>query len=780
MDRPSSDLLGHRYDIAFAEGDPVRLILDEAVKESRHVGPKDVFYERGDQPSRIVRMNTTELSGDDDKPAGVLLQAHDVTEWLALERRVQAAEKLAALHTLSAGVAHELRNPLSAVDLNLHLLEEELKERGVLAGQDVRYLHILNAECRRLSTILDNFMKLARSGSISLHKVDVKALIDHVAALMKFEAEERKIRLEQSVEPDLPLVLGDETQITQVLVNIIVNAFHAMPNGGLCQIAAAKREVDGSAWLEIAVKDNGGRHHKGSDAALVRAVLYDQNGRDRAGARHCVSHRTGSWRHDSDIERIGERNIGCDAIARCARATAGRRSRAVTSTAHILVVDDEVNIRNALSTLLEKRGYDAKGIGTAEEAFRYLEETPADLVITDVRMPGMDGIEFLRRLKDKWPSTEVVIMTAFGSIDAAVEAMRLGAYDYLTKPVDRERFPMVVEKALERHALVSENKQLRDRLETRFRFDQLVGKSESMQRIYGLVEMVADSDVTVLLTGESGTGKEVVARAIHHKSPRADRPFVTVNCGALPDDLFESELFGYEKGAFTGAVATKIGRFELAHRGTLLLDEIGELSLKSQVDFLRVLETKEFRRLGGTKVVKVDARIIAATNRNLEEAVKQGEFRGDLFYRLNVVPIKLPPLRERVEDIPLLIETFLPEFCAQHNRAPKAIAPEAMRLLRLYSWPGNIRQLRNLLERLVITVRESTIGPEHLPEEIQASREDARTMVVTLGTSLEEIEKEVIRRTLVEVTNHREKAAKLLGISLRAFQYKIKEYRIRE
>ncbi|MCA1957630.1 MAG: PAS domain-containing protein [Nitrospira sp.] len=257
LGRPSSDLLGHRYDIVFAEGDPVRLILDEAVKESRHVGPKDVFYERGDQPARIVRMNTTELSGDDDKPVGVLLQAHDVTEWLALERRVQAAEKLAALHTLSAGVAHELRNPLSAVDLNLHLLEEELKERGVLAGQEVRYLHILNAECRRLSAILDNFMKLARSGSISLHEVDVKALIDHVVALMKFEAEERKIRLERSVEPGLPLVLGDETQITQVLVNIIVNAFHAMPNGGFCQIAAAKREADGSAWLEIAVKDNG-------------------------------------------------------------------------------------------------------------------------------------------------------------------------------------------------------------------------------------------------------------------------------------------------------------------------------------------------------------------------------------------------------------------------------------------------------------------------------------------------------------------------------------------
>jgi len=452
----------------------------------------------------------------------------------------------------------------------------------------------------------------------------------------------------------------------------------------------------------------------------------------------------------------------------------------MTQAVHVLVVDDEVNIRNALVTLLEKKGYRVWGVGTGEEALEHLEEARTDLVITDVRMPGIGGMEFLRRLKDKWPETEVLVMTAFGSIDTAVAAMRLGAYDYLTKPIDRERFAVVVEKALDRHALASENKQLRDRLETKARFDQLVGGSEPMQRIYGLVKMVATSDVTVLLTGESGTGKELVARAIHHKSPRADGPFITVNCGALPDTLFESELFGYEKGAFTGAITTKIGRFELADGGTLLLDEIGELSLKAQVDFLRVLETKEFRRLGGTKVVNVDARIIAATNRNLSEAVKQGDFREDLFYRLNVVPIKLPPLRERGEDIPLLVETFLPEFCAQHHRAPKEVSREVMRLLRLYAWPGNIRQLRNLLERLVVTVREEIIQLQHLPEEIQASKEDIRTMVVTLGSPLEEIEKEVIRRTLSEVTNHRERAAKLLGISLRSLQYKIKEYGIGE
>jgi len=448
--------------------------------------------------------------------------------------------------------------------------------------------------------------------------------------------------------------------------------------------------------------------------------------------------------------------------------------------AHILVVDDEINIRRALVTMLEKKGHQVRGVATAEEGLAQLEAAPAELVITDLRMPGIGGMEFLCRLKDAWPDTEVVVMTAYGSIDTAVEAMRLGAYDYLTKPIDRERFPIVVDKALDRHALTTENKQLRDRLETRTRFDQMVGESEPMQRVYSLVEMVADSDVTVLLTGESGTGKELISRAIHHKSPRADGPFITMNCGALPDNLFESELFGYEKGAFTGAMATKMGRFELADGGTLLLDEVGELSLKSQVDFLRVLETKEFRRLGGTKLLKVDTRIIAATNRNLEEAVKQGDFREDLYYRLNVVPIRLPPLRDRADDVPLLVDRFLAECSAQHHREPKDVSREAMRLLRLYGWPGNIRQLRNLMERLVVTVKDSMIQPEHLPEEIQASKEDARTMVVTLGTSLDQLEREVIQRTLTEITNHREKAAKLLGISLRALQYKIKEYGIRD
>lgn len=448
--------------------------------------------------------------------------------------------------------------------------------------------------------------------------------------------------------------------------------------------------------------------------------------------------------------------------------------------ADILIVEDEQNIRTALSTMVEKRGHRPRTAATGEEALALLEESPADLIVTDLRMPGMGGMEFLRRVKGKYLDTEVVVMTAYGSVETAVEAMRLGAYDYLTKPIDRDRFPVIVEKALERHSLAAENRALRDRLDTRTRFQALIGESPAMHEIYNLIEMVANSDAAVLLMGESGTGKELVAKAIHQKSGRANGPFVSVNCGALPENLLESELFGYERGAFTGAMHTKVGRFELADGGTLFLDEVGELSLKSQVDFLRVLETKEFRRLGGTKLIKVDTRIIAATNRNLAEAVKGERFREDLYYRLNVVPIQLPPLRDRADDVALLAEQFLGEFTAQHRREPKEFSREAMRLLRLYSWPGNIRQLRNVIERCVVTVRDRVMIPEHLPEEIQASREEVRTMLVTLGSSLEEIEREVIRRTLAEVTNHREKAARLLGISLRALQYKIKAYGIRE
>ncbi len=446
----------------------------------------------------------------------------------------------------------------------------------------------------------------------------------------------------------------------------------------------------------------------------------------------------------------------------------------------ILVVDDEVNIRNALAKMLEKQGHSVMTAGNGDEALARMTAGSYGLVLLDLKMPGLDGMGLLRRIKEISPDTEVIVMTAYGSVETAVEAMKAGAYDYLSKPIDKERFPIMIDQCLEKQRLAAENRLLRQHLAVKNQFEQMIGQSLPMKRIYEMVDLVAGSDVTILLIGESGTGKELVARAIHQRSPRVQGPFITINCGALPESLYESEMFGYEKGAFTGATTTKLGRFELADRGTLFLDEIGELNLTNQVDFLRVLETREFRRLGGTKLVKVDLRVIAASNRNLQKAVEDGEFREDLYYRLNVIPILIPPLRERKEDIPLLTEVFLKEFTEAHRREKKEFSPEALKQLVHYSWPGNVRELKNVIERLVVTIKENVILVEHLPLEIQASKDEEKTMVVTLGKTLKEIEEQVIQRTLTELTRHREKAAKLLGISPRALQYKIKSYKIKE
>jgi DNA-binding NtrC family response regulator len=430
--------------------------------------------------------------------------------------------------------------------------------------------------------------------------------------------------------------------------------------------------------------------------------------------------------------------------------------------------------------MLERQGHPVATAENGEVALARMAERPYGLVLLDLKMPGLDGMDLLRRIKEKSPDTEVIVMTAYGSVETAVEAMKTGAYDYLSKPIDKERFPILIEKCLERQRLVSENRLLREHLTVKSRFEQMIGQSLPMKRIYEMVDLVAGSNVTILLIGESGTGKELVSRAIHQRSPRSRGPFITINCGALPESLYESEMFGYDKGAFTGAAATKLGRFELADGGTLFLDEIGELNLKNQVDFLRVLETREFRRLGGTKLVKVDLRVIAATNRNLQKAVEDGEFREDLYYRLNVIPISIPPLRDRKEDIPILMETFLKEFTELHRRKIKEVSPDAIKRLIHYSWPGNVRELKNVIERLVVTIQGNLIAVEDLPSEIQTGRAEEKTMAIPLGLTLKEIEERVIQRTLNEMTPHREKAAKLLGISPRALQYKIKSYKIKE
>jgi DNA-binding NtrC family response regulator len=446
------------------------------------------------------------------------------------------------------------------------------------------------------------------------------------------------------------------------------------------------------------------------------------------------------------------------------------------SKVKILVVDDEQGLCAGIQEALKREGYVVDAATDALTGLRLAQERLYNLVISDIKMPGMTGLDFLTQIRSQHRDTLFILMTAYGTVESAVEAMKEGAYDYLPKPLDLKRLRALVEKALEFQAVVAENNELRLRLQTRSDASLLVGESEPMRAVARLVAEVANSEVTVLLEGESGTGKEIVARSIHLQSSRRERPFISVNCAALTEQLLETELFGHVKGAFTGALANKPGRFQLADGGTLFLDEIGDLSPKGQGDLLRVLEDSAFRMVGGSELIRVNVRVIAATNKRLQDAVKEGKFREDLFYRLQVVPIVMPPLRERNEDIALLIEAFFSQFTAKHKRRRKRLSPDALQVCQRFPWPGNVRQLRNTIERLVITCREAVIGVEHLPDFLRDFDQTATTFTVKPGTPLAEVEKTLIRQTLTHVTSNREEAAKALGISRRALQYKLKQY----
>lgn len=446
----------------------------------------------------------------------------------------------------------------------------------------------------------------------------------------------------------------------------------------------------------------------------------------------------------------------------------------------ILVADDEENICLLLKKMLGKQGYQVFTARDGEEAVKKTGEFKPDLLIMDLKMPGKDGLEALKVLKEMKSQTTVIMMTAHASIKTAVEAIKQGAYDYITKPFEMEEMLLLVEKALECRRLTEENSYLRQEPVEGTGLGGIIGNGPKMQEVYHFIEQVAPTDAKVLILGESGTGKELVAKAIHFCSQRKSGPFVKVNCAALPETLLESELFGHEKGSFTGAINRKLGRFELAHRGTLFLDEIGEINQATQVKLLRVLQEQEFERVGGTSTIKVDVRVVAATNKNLEKEVAEGRFRDDLYYRLNVVSLCLPPLRERKEDILLLVEHFLQKFNNSMGKKIKELSPETWQLLKNYHWPGNVRELENAVERAVVLSSSSTILPNSLPQSIgrnniEQEQKNLDGLDLKLN-SLKEVEKQLIKKTLEETDGNRAKAAKILGISLRTLQYKLKEY----
>jgi two-component system NtrC family response regulator len=440
----------------------------------------------------------------------------------------------------------------------------------------------------------------------------------------------------------------------------------------------------------------------------------------------------------------------------------------------ILIVDDEPNIRTGLAKGLSGL---ATLIDTAADAALGLvkfEKTGHEIVITDVRLPGeMDGLDLVQKIHDQRPETHILVITAYGTVETAVEAMRRGAFDFITKPIELNVIRHQVQQAASHWRLVNENQRLRSKLAAGGEIPEIIGNCAATHELLRQIRQVARTDATILILGESGTGKELTAQAIHNLSDRHAGPFVTVNLGALPDSLLESELFGHEQGAFTDARRKKIGRFEEAQRGTLFLDEITETSVKSQVDLLRVLEQREFRRLGGDRPIPVDARIISATNKDVEALVKRGDFREDLFYRLNVIPIRTPPLRERREDVPLLVDHFLQHFSNRYHRPLKHVSPESLRVLAAYAWPGNVRQLRNLVERLVVTIESDVIHLDDLPAELRAK---PVAIGGTLADVVERAEKEAILAALATCDYHRERTAAMLDISVRTLHYKMNRY----
>ncbi len=447
----------------------------------------------------------------------------------------------------------------------------------------------------------------------------------------------------------------------------------------------------------------------------------------------------------------------------------------------ILIVDDEDGMRRLLSRVLTREGYDTVAVGSGEEALRLVANERFDLVVTDIKMPEMDGLQLLAELKEYEPSLLVIVITAYGTIENAVQALRSGAYDYIAKPFENDEIRLTVAKALERERLLAENRYLHAELEGRYDFSGIIGSSPAMQQVYEMVLSVAASNANVLITGESGTGKELLARSIHYNSPRKEKPFIVLNSAAISEGVLESELFGHEKGAFSGAIDTRKGRFERADQGTLFIDEVAEMSMTAQVKLLRVIQEHEFERVGGNKTISVNVRIVAATNKILEDQVKDGKFREDLYYRLNVVNVDVPPLRSRREDIEPLTKYFLEKYSAETGKKITELAPRALSCLLAHDWPGNVRELQNAIERAVVLAKCSVLTPRDFPQGLQGDDQICLQIPEKGGSLtdiLEDLERQLILQTLQREEGSQTRAADTLGIKRTTLRYKMEKYRL--
>ena len=452
------------------------------------------------------------------------------------------------------------------------------------------------------------------------------------------------------------------------------------------------------------------------------------------------------------------------------------------TTNRILLIDDEENFRHMLSVILKKRGYDVETARNGIDGLKKVDTGSYDTVLCDIRMPEMDGLEFLKEAQKAGCESTIIMMSAYGTLDTAIEAMKLGAYDYISKPFKPDEIILTLKKAEERERLRRENLFLKKEVQKEYSFENIISKNERMRQLFDTIRKVAKYKSTILIEGDSGTGKELVAKAIHFNSDRSNNPFIPINCGAIPENLLESELFGHTKGSFTNAVRTKKGLFEEADGGTIFLDEIGELPFQLQVKLLRVLQDGEIRRIGESRAIKIDVRIIAASIKDLDKEVREGKFRDDLFYRLNVLPMKIPPLRDRKEDVPLLVDHFINKYSRELGKPIEGIIPEALNSLLNYSWNGNVRELENVIERAIVLTESNHIQAENLPVEIQNPKEESRFSLLNDELSIKKasryLEIDLIKKALIKTKGNHTHAAKLLEISHRALLYKIKEYGI--
>ena len=735
---------------------------------------------------------------------GFLFTFQDVTESRKNEREARTQQRLAAVGEMAAGIAHEIRNPLASMSGSIQILRQELP----LTEEQSQLMDIVLRESDRLNETIRSFLAYARPQRLSASRMDVRQIVTDTATLLQNNAE---LIAGHSIETDVPeepvWYVADPNQIRQVVWNLATNGLRAMPNGGTLRLSVACHEESDGAPGEmlIRVEDQGvgiapeeldgifqpfrGAFERGTGLglAIVHRIVSDYGGevhvtsraRHRhAGGGHAPAHRADNRRCTGDVE-----------LNMTTETQKGPPQTSV-APARVLVVDDERSMRELLSIVLRRDGYDVLIAEDGAAGLELLRRERVDILITDIRMPQMNGVDLLREAKRIAPDIVSIVMTAFASTETAVEALRLGAADYVTKSKDTAAELRVrVGRELERRRLQQENVLLKRALRTSHQFSNIIGTSSPMLALFQLIETIAPTNSTVLITGESGTGKELIARAIHVNSPRRERPFVAVNCGALSETLLDSELFGHMRGAFTGADSNKKGLIEVAEKGTIFLDEIGEMSPVVQVKLLRVLQERKFRRLGGTEEIDADIRILAATNRDLTKMVADGSFREDLFYRINVIPMRVPPLRERQGDIPLLAEHFVSRFAEQMGKPITGISGAALTPLTQYPWPGNIRELENAMERAVALERTPTILPDSLPEQLNQPPTDTAApnppaeAFPEAGFDLERhvqgIEREYIAEALRRAGGVKVKAAELLGMSFRSFRYYTKKYNLK-